>query len=85
MISKIGNIAMDFAIGAKIVKELLLRLLTQYHEKSCKVEFIFFQKLVYLKPSNYKNTRDYIGKLCGMSQRLEFAQTGSWYISWSMD
>lgn len=70
------NTIIDFATSVKTVKELLLKLLTQYHKKSYKIEFILFQKLVYLKYSNCKNTENYIDKLCRMSQCLRFTQTG---------
>lgn len=62
--------AMNLATSAKTVKELLSRFLTQYYEKSWKTESIFFQKLVYLRHLDCKNTEDYIGKLCEISQHL---------------
>lgn len=70
MTSKMGDAAIDLATGAKTVKELWSRLLTQYHEKGWGAESILFQKLVYLKHSDCENTGDYIGKLRGMSQCL---------------
>lgn len=70
MTSKMGDAAMDLATSAETVKELWLRLLTQYHEKGWGAESILFQKLVYLRHSDCENTRDYIGKLRGISQRL---------------
>lgn len=61
---------MDFVISTKTMKELWLKLLTQYYKKNWRAEFIFFQKLVYLRYSDCKNTSNYIDKLYGMFKCL---------------
>lgn len=70
MTSKMGDAVMDLATGIETMKKLWLRLLTQYHKKGWGAESILFQKLVYLRHSDCKNSGDYIGKLRGISQRL---------------
>lgn len=70
MTSKMGDAAIDLTDGADTVKELWSRLYSQYHEKGWGAESILFQKLVRFRHSDCEGIGDYVGKLCGLSQRL---------------
>lgn len=70
VLSKIKDTIIDLATNVKTIKKFCLKLLIQYHKKDWRAEYIFCQKLVDLEHLDCENIRDYISKLCKISQHV---------------